>query len=117
MLCIHVPAVVWATGHGGAVGAGSVWLVLSALYLVVWGAVVHRRLIPHLHMPWLLRDVLGMNWPVLLGMFLVWLLDWDPQSRRETFAYVVLVGGFLMLSNVAWLAWSERKLLMQWRKG
>jgi O-antigen/teichoic acid export membrane protein len=117
LLCIQVPAVVWAAGHSGAVGAGMAWLVLSGLYLVVWGAVVHRRLSPGLHMPWLFRDVLAMNWPVLLGMLLVGLLDLSPQSRRETFAYVVLVGGFLMLSNLAWLAWSERKLWQQWRKG
>jgi len=90
---------------------------LSGFYLVVWGAVVHRRLSPGLHLPWLFRDVLGMNWPVLLGTCVIWMLNWSPQSRRETFAYVVLVGGFLMLSNLSWLAWSERKLLQQWRKG
>lgn len=117
LLCIQVPAVVLAVGHSGAVGAGVAWLVLSGLYLLVWGAVVHRRLSPGLHMRWLLRDVLGMNWPVLLGMLVILTLDWSPQSRRETFAYVVLVGGFLMLSNLSWLAWSERKLLQQWRKG
>lgn len=117
LLCLQVPAVVWAAGQAGAVGAGVAWLVLSGFYLVVWGAVVHRRLSPGLHLPWLFRDVLGMNWPVLLGICVIWMLDWSPQSRRETFAYVVLVGGFLMLSNLSWLAWTERKLLQQWRKG
>ena len=115
LLCIQVPAVVWAVGQSGAMGAGVVWVVLSGLHLVVWGAVVHRRLSPGLHMRWLLRDVLSVNWPVLLGVLLVWLLGFQPESRREAFAYVVLVGGFLMLSNLAWLAWSERQLLRQWR--
>jgi hypothetical protein len=41
------------------------------------------------------------------------MLGFQPESRREAFAYVVLVGGFLMLSNLAWLAWSERKLLQK----
>lgn len=117
LLCIQVPVVVWAVGQAGPVGAGVVWLALSGLYLVVWGAVVHGRLSPGLHMRWLLVDVLSVNWPVLLGMAMIWMFDWTPQSRRETFAYVVLVGGFLMLSNLAWLAWSERKLLQKWRKG
>jgi O-antigen/teichoic acid export membrane protein len=117
LLCIQVPAVVWAAGQSGAVGAGVVWLVVSGFYLVFWGAVVHRRLSPGLHLPWLFRDVLAINWPVLLGMLVIWMLDWSPLSRRETFAYVVLVGGFLMLSNLSWLAWSERQLLQQWRKG
>lgn len=117
LLCLQVPAVVWAAGHSGAVGAGMAWLVLSGLYLVVWCAVVHRRLSPGLHLPWLFRDVLGMNWPALLGMALVWNLNLHPESRRENLAYVALVGSFLMLSNLAWLAWSERKLLQQWRKG
>ena len=115
LLCIQVPAVVWAVGQSGAMGAGVVWVVLSGLHLVVWGAVVHRRLTPGLHMRWLLRDVLSVNWPVLLGVLLVWLLGFQPESRREAFAYVVLVGGFLMLSNLAWLAWSERQLLRHWR--
>lgn len=96
-------------------GAGLAWLALAAFYLLVWGGLVHHRLQQGLHWRWLLRDVLVTNWPVLLGMGLVSLLSLEVQSRRETFAYVVLVGGALMSANLGWLAWSQRSLIRQWR--
>ena len=46
----------------------------------------------------------------------VGLLDLHPQSRYETMAYVVLVGGGLMTANVAWLAWVERETWRTWLK-
>ncbi len=115
MLAVQVPAVVWATRYAGAVGAGVAWLILAVFSLLVWAAVVHRQLQPGLHWRWLCNDVLIPNWPALAVMAFFHVLPWMPQSRRETFVYVVLVGGLLMTANLVWLAWSQRGLLRQWR--
>lgn len=115
-LLIQVPAIIYAVPQWGAVSAGWVWLILTALYLVLWGGVVHHRLSTLSHTVWLFRDVFSVNWPVLVGMMFVGLLDLHPQSRYETMAYVVLVGGGLMTANVAWLAWLERETWRTWLK-
>lgn len=63
-----VPASAWAAMHFGAVGAGSVWLGVNALYLLFWVAYSHRALEPGLHKAWLWDNVLViMLPPQLLG--------------------------------------------------
>ncbi len=104
----------WLSEWGGVLAVGMGWAVLTGAYLLLWAWVVHARYMPRVHWAWLWRDVLAMNWPVLLGMLLFSLLGWEPQSRRETFAYVWLVGGVLMALNMAWWAWTERRHWGRW---
>lgn len=115
LILIQVPMVMFGVSHAGAIGAAVAWLFLAMFYLFALGAVVHKRLYPGLHLKWMTHDIAFMNWPVLLGIFLVWCLRLNPQSRQESFVYVVFVSGFLLFCNLAWLAWSLRKSLPQWR--
>lgn len=111
---LQVPSVIFAVNYFGVVGAGFVWLTFSGLYLIVWGSVVHRFLSSMSHAKWLFNDVLRMNWPVIFGMCFVSLINIQIETRRESFSYVAVVGGFLMLLNIAWLVWNERKIWKNW---
>jgi O-antigen/teichoic acid export membrane protein len=109
--------VLFACQAGGVLAVAVGWTVLSGAYLLGWAGLVHRRYLPGFHWRWLGRDVFAMNWPMVLGILLFSLLGWEPQSRRESFAYLALVGGVLMAMNMSWWAWTERTHWGRWLKG
>ena len=59
----YLPAVLWAAREHGATGAAAAWLTMNTIYLFAWVPIVHRALVPGLHMRWVLQHVL----PVVLG--------------------------------------------------
>lgn len=117
VLCVWSAIVWWAGKKAGAVGVAQGWVILNVGYMLLWTWVVHARYLPGLHGAWLVRDVLSMNWPVLLGMVMVKAIDWEPHSRGEMLVYVVLVGGGLMALNMTWWAWIERRHWMHLIRG
>lgn len=60
---IYLPTVLWVAREHGATGAAAAWLVMNTIYLVAWVPLVHRLLVPGLHLSWMSRDVL----PVAAG--------------------------------------------------
>lgn len=70
----YLPAVFWAARAHGATGAATAWCLMNTAYLCVWVPLVHRTLVPGLHMIWMLRHVL----PLIAGaaapaMLFTWL--------------------------------------------
>jgi O-antigen/teichoic acid export membrane protein len=59
----YLPAVLWAAREHGATGAAAAWLTMNTIYLAAWVPIVHRTLVPGLHLRWLSQHVL----PVVLG--------------------------------------------------
>jgi O-antigen/teichoic acid export membrane protein len=76
-----IPALIWATMHHGATGAGWAWLGANAVYFLVWVPKVHRRFIKELHTMWLLRDVGAIALLTLIGAALARSLMTWPQER------------------------------------
>ncbi|MCO4095143.1 MAG: oligosaccharide flippase family protein [Acidovorax sp.] len=71
-----VPTVLLAASHYGAVGAGSVWVAINALYLVTWVAYTHSQLQPGLHVKWLRDNVLVVVLPAqVLGLLSLMIAD------------------------------------------
>ena len=66
LVVLLVPASVLAATHAGAVGAGWVWVGMNALYLLGWVAYVHGKLMPGLHLPWLVQNVCLILLPTLI---------------------------------------------------
>jgi O-antigen/teichoic acid export membrane protein len=94
-----IPLIVWAAGAYGGVGAGYVWLLTNALYLLAWTPLVHRHLQVPLNRPWFARDIAAIAVPVALaGLAVSALLPWDGNrwlsfaSIAALFAVTVLVG-------------------------
>lgn len=59
----YLPAVLWAAREHGATGAAAAWLAMNTIYLFAWVPLVHRMLVPGLHLLWMSRHVL----PVATG--------------------------------------------------
>ena len=64
-----IPLIVWAAGAYGGVGAGYVWLLTNALYLLAWTPLVHRHLHVPLNRPWFARDIAAIAVPVAVAGF------------------------------------------------
>ncbi len=97
LLFILVPSIMLAAKYYGAIGAGYAWVAVNALYLLVWVAVVHKKLEPGLHWRWLFRDVLLVGVPgILLGALLL-LVEVNLTSRLGSLAYVIAFGGVVIL--------------------
>lgn len=57
-VALLIPAIIWAAGKYGGVGAGYVWLGMNLISFVAWLPFVHRRFEPGLNMKWYGQDTL-----------------------------------------------------------
>jgi O-antigen/teichoic acid export membrane protein len=79
-LVLLMPAVIVAAVRYGAVGAGWVWLGFNLIYLLLWVAFVHHRLMPGLHNQWLLHDGVLVVLPSVLALWLSsYVLTWSED--------------------------------------
>jgi O-antigen/teichoic acid export membrane protein len=100
MVAVQVPSIVWAASHHGAVGAAVSWLIVNALYLLVWPAVVHRRVSTPLHRLWLLRDVLPPACAAAVAGMVSSLLPW-PEGRWAGLCVLLASGCGILLCAAA----------------
>lgn len=49
---ILVPAIIWATNHYGAIGAGWVWLIMNMIIIGMWVPYVHHKVEPGINKEW-----------------------------------------------------------------
>lgn len=54
---LYLPVLYGATHRFGALGAGLAWLGMNTLYLALWIPLVHRTMLPGLHLRWIRDDV------------------------------------------------------------
>lgn len=52
-----VPMIIYLTGHYGAVGGASAWVILNTSYLFISMPLVHKRLLPRENWRWYSQDV------------------------------------------------------------
>ncbi len=97
LLFVLIPSIVLAANYYGAIGAGYAWVVVNALYLLIWVAVVHRTLEPGLHRRWLFKDVLLIGVPMVLLGFIIFLVELNLSSRIGNLTYVMVFGGVVFL--------------------
>lgn len=106
LVVLMLPCVWWAARYRGAVAVGYVWLAAMSAYLLVWVGITHRKLVPGLHMQWLIRDVAppflaaALTAPVLLR------IQPNPTTRAATgTALIAMLAALVAISCLAaWLA-------------
>ena len=100
MVVIIIPLIVIAAKHYGGVGAGYVWCGMNALYLFCWVGYVHRKIIPGVHVEWLLLDVLKIFLPALSGGFLIDYLFPASAGTALSVVHVLAVGGVALIISI-----------------
>lgn len=112
MVIFLIPSIVYAASSFGAKGAGYVWVGVNAFYLLGWVAYVHSKLVPKLHLNWLLRDV---GVPVLFALVVGFVLTaffplHQTEGRLVGLALSFLFGGFSLLGSVTGLLCMQKKV-------
>ena len=90
IVLILIPAVIIAATYYGGVGAGYAWLSINTLYLITWVGYVHYKLVPGLHLSWIVKDVLCIYIPVsilLISCSFVW-----PLTGNNRWIIIVSLG-------------------------
>lgn len=90
IVLILIPAVIIAATYYGGVGAGYAWLSINTLYLITWVGYVHYKLVPGLHLSWIVKDVLCIYIPVsilLISCSFVW-----PLTGNNRWIIIVRLG-------------------------
>jgi O-antigen/teichoic acid export membrane protein len=102
-----LPAVVYAATNYGAVGAGWVWVAVNALYLSIWVAYVHHKLVRGLHLSWLRDDIARIIVPlILVGGLIAWFRP-HPDSRVGHLLFCTLCACALGLTGIVAYRWSR----------
>ena len=113
LVLLLIPALIWGTGKYGAVGAGWAWMIVNALYFLIWVPKIHRKFERGLHKKWLLQDVGVIVLVLLVCVILMDRLVIWPQNRVYVGLYIVIFG--LILLGIASTA-SEWVRKTVWRK-
>lgn len=79
-LIVLIPVMIYSSKVYGGVGAGVSWLVTNAIFFILWVPFVHHRLLPNLHLKWLLHDFLKICLPCISLLMIVSNLDL-PEDR------------------------------------
>ena len=101
MIITILPATYFAANKYGAVGAGYVWLLTNLLFVMFWVAYVHRKLIPGIHVDWLIGDVLKVLAPGVVIATLISVINVQPVGVFNNLMFVIGAGLSIFLVMIA----------------
>ncbi|MCF6282037.1 MAG: oligosaccharide flippase family protein [Candidatus Polarisedimenticolaceae bacterium] len=110
-----IPALIWAVGKYGGIGAGYVWLVVNLIYFVVWVPIVHHKFAPGLNFGWFSRDTFLI---IVSSTFAAYLLHSMLQYSEHRLWQVVQIAGFGLVvlvagSSVSSLVWGKVRTILR----
>lgn len=102
---VLVPALILATLHYGAIGAGYAWLCTNAALFVFWIPRVHNRFAKGLHVQWVLRDVGGIVLvTVAVALVAHWFMEW-PRERIPIAMWIAALSAGLLTTAAVGSSW------------
>jgi O-antigen/teichoic acid export membrane protein len=100
MVAALVPAVLWATGRWGALGAAHAWLGVNTLYLLTWTPVAHRYFAPGIHRQWLWTDIAPVVVATAAAALLTRAMPW-PEHRMTSGVLLLIWAVLVFVAGVA----------------
>ncbi len=98
---VFIPSITFAAMRYGGLGAGYAWLSYNAFCLLIWGAYIHHKFAPGLHVPWIVNDVSKIT---LLAMALPLTslsLSNPPETRVQSLMLVLEVAAAAVVVSLA----------------
>lgn len=98
LLLLLLPSLIVVAKRYGAIGAGWVWFLVNAVYLVFWVGYVHSKLEPKLHLNWIFKDFIIVIFvpAIMLFYFSERLINIVGGGRLMDF-FAILIIGFIAL--------------------
>jgi O-antigen/teichoic acid export membrane protein len=97
---VLIPAIIWAAGHYGGVGAGFVWLGMNLLSFVAWLPFVHHRFAPGLNAKWYFEDVLTIELVAVMAGYASRGILREGAGRWSQVGGVVAFGSVVVFAGV-----------------
>lgn len=88
MIVVLLPTIITAARYFGGVGAGYVWLGLNGTFLLFWVGYIHHKLVPGLHRDWIMKDIIGICFPVIIVLSFIFYIDIDVSTRSLSLIYI-----------------------------
>ena len=111
-----IPALLWATGEYGMVGAGYAWITTNSLYFIFWVPIVHRHFAKGLHAQWLIKDVTT----ILIVSFVAAIIAHEfvkwPPGRLQMAVTVSGVGMAILITAMTGSSFVRQTLMDKWHK-
>jgi len=101
LITLLVPALIWGTMRYGAIGAGTVWAVVNALFFLSWTPLVHHRFAAGLHLQWLWRDICAIFLPTTAIALIIHSSHRWPSQRWTNCAAILIAGAVLLCVSIA----------------
>lgn len=85
-----IPSIIWATSHYSMLGAGWVWLISNVVFFLLWTPFVHKKIVPGIHVSWLLKDIfLPTSLPLLAAVLILYFVDWSDSRLVLTLELMI----------------------------
>lgn len=95
---LYIPSVFYVAREYGAIGVAAAWLVMNTIYLVGWVPLVHRVLLPGLHLRWMTQDVLPVAAGGAIPTIIVTLLPSGVLDGLSRWSNALVAITFLLVS-------------------
>ena len=99
--------IIWAAKNYGGVGAGWVWLITQATYLVLWVSYVHIKIEPGINIKWFKSFL-----PSLITVFLFMVLTSHWISLNDNRVLIIIKIIVLSISSLIISILSSKQVLI-----
>ncbi|WP_114700216.1 oligosaccharide flippase family protein [Psychrobacter proteolyticus] len=106
-----IPMIIWAAINYGGVGAGWVWLITQAIYLVFWVSYVHIKIEPRINIEWFKSFL-----PSLISVYIFIALFSSWLTLEESRLIIILKISILSLLSIVISIFSSRNVFRGVRK-
>lgn len=110
-----IPAIIFAAVHYGSVGAGYAWLGVNSLYLIVWIGYVHYKLLPGLHLEWIIKDCISIYVPVIVVLSFFKIFPLINTNRWVSLIYLAVISLITLFSAVLASSFFREKVALKYR--
>lgn len=113
-LIILAPIIFIIAKTYGVLGTSCTWMVYGFSWFIIWGAIVHHKVLPKFHTQWLLKDITPLLMSVSITTFIVShvMNINESDSRGLIIAASLAIGIVILLINALWLN-SFREVVMK----
>ena len=105
-LVVLVPVIYFTVHAYSVLGASYIWMFYGVLWFLVWGGIVHNRILPTFHVQWLIKDMAPLVASVsLTSFFASYLININQNESRILIFLLGLTSGIvILLFNAFWLS-------------
>ncbi len=104
-LVFLTPAIFFIVQRYGVLGAGYLWMFYGLIWFILWGMLVHNKVMPKFHTKWLFKDIAPLVVSTSMATFIIsYLINIsENESRALIVVQGLVIGVVILLANAFWL--------------